>query len=101
MRSVSRGSGGDHLDELAVLRALDHELHLSVGGGEQGVVLTCTNVGAGVKARAALAYDNVASDDALTAELLDSEALRSAIASVLTGSLSFLMGHGSVSLNWV
>ena len=40
-----------------------------------------------------LADDDVAGDYLLAAEFLDSEALSRAIASVLTGSLSFFMGH--------
>lgn len=72
----------------------------AIGQGEERVVASHTYVLTGMETGAALAYDDVAGDDALAAELLDSEALRSAVASVFTGSLSFFMGHGSLFLKW-
>ena len=42
---------------------------------------------------ASLANDDVSSNYTLSAELFDAEALGCAVASILTGSLSFFMGH--------
>ncbi len=77
------------------------ELYGTVLEGEQRVVATHADVLAGVVACAALANDDVASDDFFATELLDAEALGVAIASVLTGSLSFFVSHFESELKWL
>lgn len=63
-----------------------------------GVVAPHAHALAGVELGAALAHDDVAGDDFLTAELLDAEALAAGVATVADGTLTFLMCH---DLSWV
>lgn len=65
------------------------------------MVAAHAHVGSRVETGSSLANDNVAGDYALSAELLDAETLSGAVASVFTGSLSFLMGHILYPLNWL
>ena len=67
------------------------ESNLTVGQREECVVSTHTYVLTWVETCAALAEDDVACDDGLTAEFLNTEALRVAVASVLGSSLSFFV----------
>src|SRR3546814_470116 len=75
------------------------ELHMAVGGGEQGVILAHADVLAGMHLGAALADDDIARNDGLAAELLDAEALGLGVATVARGAASFFVCHETVSLN--
>jgi tRNA threonylcarbamoyladenosine biosynthesis protein TsaE len=59
------------------------------------VVTANADTHAGMPLGAALADDDVTGDHSLTAELLHAKALGAGIATVLDGTLSFLMGHKS------
>jgi hypothetical protein len=74
-----RGRSND-VDGLAA--ALDTELHRTGRGGEQGVVTATTDIDAGVEVRAALADDDLAGLDDLTAESLDAQTLSVGFAAV-------------------
>lgn len=65
----------------------------SVRDGEDGVVLAETDAFAGDPFGAALADDDIAGDDLLTAEFLDAEAFAAAVTTVLDGTLTFLVSH--------
>ena len=69
------------------------EADLSVGEGEEGVIATHPDVGAGMETSATLADDNGACGNGFATEAFDAESLTAAIASVAGRSLSFLMGH--------
>ena len=75
-------------------------MHLAVGAvefddavraGEEGVVATDPDVGAGTETGAALANDDVACDDRLAAEFFHAEALADAVAPVAYAALTFFM----------
>src|SRR5690606_12075785 len=91
-RSVA-ASGGDDVDVLAVVRAPGHELHLAVGGGEEGVIAAHADVDAGVNAGAALTDDDVARQNLLAAKALDAKAFAFGVASVTGAATSFLVCH--------
>ena len=57
-----------------------------------------SHVQAWVEASSALTHDDVASDDLLAAKLFHAETLSCTVASVLTGSLSFLWAISRNSL---
>ena len=63
--------------------ALGAELHLTRGEGEQGVIATAPDIVAGVEVGAALANDDLAGADRLTAVPLHPKPLRIRIAAVL------------------
>lgn len=69
------GLSGDRLDtdRAALERALDFELDHTVYFGKQGMVLAHADVIAGMIFGAALANDDVAGDDLLTAIALDAQ----------------------------
>ena len=71
------------------------EEHATVHKGEQCVIPAATDTEAWMHLRSALADDDVASNHGLAAELLNAEALAARLATVLDGTLSFFMGHGS------
>jgi hypothetical protein len=58
------------------------ELNVAINEREYGVVAAEPNIGARLPAGAALANDDVASDDAFAAELLDAEAPAFGVATV-------------------
>src|SRR5206468_7371884 len=70
----------DDVDDLAL--ALRAELHGTGLEGEQGVVATAADVGAGVEVRAALTDDDLAGLDDLAAEALHAETLRVGVTTV-------------------
>ena len=93
------GGFGHHVDrDIFAAKLAVVESDAAVGGGEQRVVLAHADVGAGVPLGAALANDDVARDDALTAGLFDAEAASSRIAAVTRGAACFLMCHGGLPL---
>ena len=59
------GPSGPNADELAVLRSLLFELHVSVFLREQRVIAAAPDIAASVKTRAALAHDDVTCQDGL------------------------------------
>src|SRR5690606_19159105 len=63
--------------------------------GKQGMVAAHADVHAWVPGRAALTRNDVARNDDLAAELLDTKALRLGIATVTRGTASFFVCHGS------
>lgn len=69
------------------------ELHLTVHEGEQGVVVTDSDIGAGIKLCAALADQDAARFDDLASKALDAQHLGLRISTVAGGTLSFLMCH--------
>src|SRR5882762_10020622 len=87
-----RGGLGVHADLLPGL-ALVLELHHAVDERVDGVVGAEAHVLAGVPHGAALAQDDVAGDDLLTAELLDPAILRVAVAAVARRADAFLVSH--------
>lgn len=70
----------------------------AIAQGEKGVVVADSDIVAGMEARSALADQNGSRGDGLAVIPLDAETLAVAVASVLTGSLTFLMCH---DLKWV
>ena len=66
------------------------ERDLPVHECEDGVVAADADIDAGLPARAALADDDVAGDDGLTAEFLDAEAAAFGIAAVADEPPAFL-----------
>ncbi len=64
----------NHAYKLAALRTFLFELDLAAFLGEQGVVATDTDVHARVETRSALANDDIAGDDFLTAVDFDAKA---------------------------
>ena len=79
-------------DLLAVL-AHALELYLAVNEGEQGIVLTLTNVGTGVDLSSALSDKDVAGQNELTICSLGTKTLGLAIATVLGRTHTFFMCH--------
>jgi hypothetical protein len=73
------------------------ELDRAGGEGEQRVVATATDVGAGVEVRAALAHDDLAGADDLAAEALDAQALGVAVATVPGAGSTLLVCHAVTS----
>ena len=69
------------------------ELHKAIGFGENGVVLAQADIEAGLELGAALTHDDGAALGELTAIELDATVLRVGVATVLGGTLSFLMCH--------
>src|SRR5574341_2379892 len=61
--------------------------------GEEGVVAAATHAGAGVDAGAALAHQDRAGGDDLSAEPLHAQALGRGVAAVAAGGGAFLVGH--------
>ena len=59
--------GVDYTHELPHFRAFLFELHVPVFLGKQCMVAAATNIGAGMETRAALANDDVASNNLLAA----------------------------------
>ena len=66
--------------------------------GEQRVVATAADVGAGVEVRAAQTDDDLAGEDLLAAEALHAEALRVGVTTVLGARSTLLVSHCSVLL---
>ena len=60
-------SGVDDAHKLPVLRTFLFEFHVSIRLGEQRVVTTEANIGAGVETGATLAHDDVARNNLLAA----------------------------------
>src|SRR5690349_8144970 len=85
----------DDVDDLAA--ALGAELDRARRQGEQGVVATAADVGAGVEVGAALTHDDLAGLDDLAAEALDAEVLRVRVATVAGRGRALLVCHVSVS----
>ena len=80
--------------------AVRAEFHGAGGKCEQRVVLAAADVGARVKVRSTLADDDLACADNLTAETLDAQTLRVAVASVSGAgcTLGTSWGHGQYTL---
>src|SRR5690606_36688683 len=81
----------DEVDDLET--ALGVDLHGARLEGEQRVVATAPDVGAGVEVGAALADDDLAGLDDLAAEALVAEALRVRVATVTGGLCALLVRH--------
>src|ERR1700712_940975 len=94
-RSLGSGSDGsdtgNDVDDLAA--ALLAELDRTGRQREQGVVATTADVDAGVEVGAALADDDLAGLDDLTAEALDAEVLRVRVATVAGGRCALFVCH--------
>src|SRR5690554_5138787 len=73
--------------------ALVVELHETIAQGEEREVVTHTHVVTRVELSAALAHEDVASENELAVEALDSEALGVAVAPVAGAAYAFLMCH--------
>lgn len=71
------------------------EKHAAIDECEERVVLAATDAQARMDLGATLADNDVSSDHGLAAEFFHAEALAAGIATVLDGTLSFFMGHGS------
>jgi hypothetical protein len=76
---------------------LTAERHFAFNSGEDRVVPSHTDVGAGVILGTPLAHKNIAGDNDLAAELLDAEPPARAIAAVAGAAACFLMCHGTFS----
>ena len=77
---------------LAIL-ILALELYLAVYEGEQGVVLTLTNIGTRVDLSSALSDKDVAGQDKLPIGSLGTKTLRLTVAAVLGRTHTFFMCH--------
>jgi len=71
------------------------ETDVAIHKGENGVILAKADTAAWDPLGAALAEDDVASDDGFTAKFLDAQTLALAVSTVFDGTLSFFMGHES------
>src|SRR5690606_18641084 len=91
-KNLSLRSGGGDFDVHPAVRPV--KLHHAISQGEQREVAAHSDVAARMELGAALAHDDVATKHGLAAELLDAQPLAVAVATVLAGALSFLMGHG-------
>lgn len=69
------------------------EADIAIHKGENGVIPAKADIATRGPFGAALADDDVASNDGLAAEFLDAETLALAVATVFDGTLSFFMGH--------
>jgi hypothetical protein len=78
---------------LLVQGAFDSERHVAVYQSEQGVVFANANIGSGVELGAALANDDCASSDQLTAKRLHTEHLGLGIAPVSRRAAAFFLCH--------
>ena len=74
------------------------ERNPSGDGGKDGVVLAHPDVSPGVELGAALADDDVASDDGFAAELLHAAILRVGVATVPRAALSLFVSHSVLCL---
>src|ERR1035441_3293893 len=81
------------LDRLAIARPLDGIADLAVDEREKRVVAADSDVGTGVKLRAALANDDRSRRHGLTSEDLDAEHLRLRIAAVTRRAAALLLCH--------
>ena len=70
------------------------EVDASVYQRKDGVIATKADVLSRVPLRAALANNDVASDDCFAAEFFNAEPLAAGVAAILDGALSFFMSHG-------
>src|SRR4030067_67806 len=88
----SRQLGGLHADPLP---SAAHEIvnHDAVGRGEQCVIAAAVDVQTGMDSGAALPDEDVPGSDTLTAEPLDSPALRLTVAAVAAGCAALPVGH--------
>src|SRR6478609_7970998 len=80
-----------YADRLAA--TLGAELHGAGGGREQGVVAATPDIDAGVEVGAALADQDLAGLDDLTAEPLDAESLSIRVATVARAGSALLVCH--------
>ena len=92
IRSSSRASGGWHGNIHAAAFAVEE--HLAINQCKKRVVAAHADANARMHLGAALADDDVAGDDRLTAKFFHAEAFAAGIATVFDGALSFFMGHG-------
>jgi len=90
--------GRNHAHELAVLRPLNFKLHYAVCLGEEGVVPAAAHVHPGVHLGAALADDDAARLDVLTAKVLDAETFGLLIAAVAGAAACFFVCHDAYPL---
>ena len=84
--------GGVNRDLLTIL-AQTLETDYAVSGGKQSVVGTDAHVGAGMNVGAALAHQNVASQNELTVSPLGPKTLGLRVTAVLGGAHTFFMGE--------
>src|SRR5699024_11668258 len=96
MDELARSGLRDDANDLAT--APGTEFHGAVLQREQGVVLTASDIAAGVELGAALTHDDFAGVDSLPAETLDTQALRGRVATVLSGRNALLGCHVCSSL---
>jgi hypothetical protein len=90
------GSNDTHL--LTLLWATSEKLHFAIGRRKQGVIFTDSNVGTGVKSRAALTNNNAACRHFLTTKNLDAKTFTFGVASVAGTSPCFLVCHALLLL---
>jgi hypothetical protein len=67
---------GDDAYEFAIPGPFYLKYHLTIGGGEEGVVMATTDIFPGVKTGATLTHDDVTGDNLLAAENLHAKAFR-------------------------
>lgn len=91
--SPDRQSDTENANEFTLAGAAANEFDLAVGDGEQRVVSADADILAGVNARAALAYQNMAGLDGLAAEALYAQTLALRIAAVARTAACFLVCH--------
>ena len=71
------------------------KVNIAIDQRENRVIFPDANVAAGMPLGATLTEDDIASDHFLATKLLHAKTLTARIASVLDGTLSFLMSHGA------
>lgn len=64
---------GNHAHRSSITRALDAELNVSFGQGEQCVIATHADIFTGMERAATLANNNITGQDALATVALDAE----------------------------
>src|SRR5687768_15005628 len=91
-----RGTIGRVDADLLPVASLPLEGDHAVDEREERVVLPLADVDAGPEAGAALAHEDVAGQNLLTAEALDAEILGIGVATVLGRASTFFMSHDSL-----
>ena len=79
--------------KLPILWSFLLELHVAIALRVQGVIPANTDIGASMKSRATLTYQNVACNNRLATKRLDAEAFGFGVATVLTTTACFFMCH--------
>ncbi|KUM01971.1 hypothetical protein AWB61_19835 [Chromobacterium sp. F49] len=88
----------NHVNGLALLRALNGEFNVAINLGEQGVILALANVFTSVEAGAALTHDDGTSRNQFAAVNLNAQAFGFGVTTVAGATACFFVCHDCLSL---